>query len=215
MAEDYSKLSDKELIEKYHEAKTLSVVYDLSQLAKKILLNSCYGAIGNAYFLHNDVKIARAITLMGQVLINKSANETNRYMNKILHNKEDNDYRLYSDTDSLIGNTIIDINGSNISIEDFYNKSNGLETENNGKYIKKLDSEYKTKTINDELDGIVNTNVNYIMKHKTPKHLYKLTVNGKDVIVTEDHSIMILRNNKLIKGSVKDLQNGDEIIIDA
>ena len=102
MAEDYSKLTDEELIEKYHNAKTLAQVFDLSQMAKKILLNSCYGAIGNAYFLHNDVKIARAITLMGQALINKSAKKTNEYINKVLHNDAEHsiDARVYSDTDS-------------------------------------------------------------------------------------------------------------------
>ena len=100
MAEDYSKFTNEELIEKYHNAKSLAQVYDLSQMAKKILLNSCYGAIGNAYFLHNDVKIARAITLMGQAMINKAAKAKNDYINKILNNKNYIDYRCYSDTDS-------------------------------------------------------------------------------------------------------------------
>ena len=100
MSEDLSNMSNEELIKLYHEAKAKSVVFNLSQQAKKILLNSCYGAIGNAYFLHNDVRIARAITLAGQTMINKSANETNEWLNKVLRNKADEDYRVYSDTDS-------------------------------------------------------------------------------------------------------------------
>ena len=87
MSEDLSKMSNEELMQLYHESKAKSVVFNLSQQAKKILLNSCYGAIGNAYFLHNDVRIARAITLAGQAMINKSANETNAWLNNVLKNK--------------------------------------------------------------------------------------------------------------------------------
>lgn len=101
MAEDYSKYTNDELIKMYHESKTLAQVFDLSQLAKKILLNSCYGAIGNAYFLHNDVRIARAITLMGQAMIKKAAKNINEYINNILKNKENNDFAQYMDTDSV------------------------------------------------------------------------------------------------------------------
>ena len=43
--------------------------------------------------------------------------------------------------------------------------------------------------------------------------MYKLKVDGKEITVTEDHSIMIERDGKLIEGSVKDLQNGDKIIL--
>lgn len=100
MSEDLSKMSNEELVKLYHESKAKSVVFNLSQQAKKILLNSCYGAIGNAYFLHNDVRIARAITLAGQAMINKSANETNAWLNNVLKNRNAEDYRVYSDTDS-------------------------------------------------------------------------------------------------------------------
>ena len=100
VSEDLSSLSDKELLDLYHRSKAGAVVFNLSQQAKKILLNSCYGAIGNAYFLHNDVRIARAITLAGQAMINKSAKETNDWLNGVLKNREYTDYRVYSDTDS-------------------------------------------------------------------------------------------------------------------
>ena len=100
MAEDLSKMSNDELMKLYHKSKAKSVVFNLSQQAKKILLNSCYGAIGNAYFLHNDVRIARAITLAGQTMINKSAKKTNEWLNQVIKTKENKDFRTYSDTDS-------------------------------------------------------------------------------------------------------------------
>ena len=212
MAEDYSKFTNEELIEKYHNAKSLAQVYDLSQMAKKILLNSCYGAIGNAYFLHNDVKIARAITLMGQAMINKAAKAKNDYINKILNNKNYIDYRCYSDTDSIRGDSLLSINNKTISISNFFNYSEGsIKTNDVGKYIKHLSRDYFTTTYDD--GNIIETKVNYVMKHKVKKRMYKLKVVNKEIIVTEDHSIMIERNNNLIEGSVIDLHNNDKIIV--
>lgn len=40
MNTDYSKMSDKELIAAYEEAKHMKVVYNTSQLVKKILLSN-------------------------------------------------------------------------------------------------------------------------------------------------------------------------------
>ena len=52
----------------------------------------------------------------------------------------------------------------------------------------------------------------HAVKHKTPKHMWKVKVDGKEVIITEDHSIMILRDGYLMRGSVKDLREGDELL---
>ena len=42
--------------------------------------------------------------------------------------------------------------------------------------------------------------------------MWKVKVDGKEVVITEDHSIMILRDGYLMRGSVKDLREGDEIL---
>jgi intein/homing endonuclease len=42
--------------------------------------------------------------------------------------------------------------------------------------------------------------------------MWKVKVDGKEVIITEDHSIMILRDGYLMRGSVKDLREGDELL---
>ena len=54
------------------------------QMAKKISLNSAYGAIGNQYFRYYKLANAEAITLSGQVSIRWIENKMNAYMNKIL-----------------------------------------------------------------------------------------------------------------------------------
>ncbi|BCV07689.1 MAG: DNA polymerase elongation subunit [Caudoviricetes sp.] len=70
------------------------------QMAKKISLNSAYGAIGNQYFRYYKLANAEAITLSGQVSIRWIENKMNDYLNKLLET-EDIDYVIASDTDSI------------------------------------------------------------------------------------------------------------------
>ena len=70
------------------------------QMAKKIALNSAYGAIGNQYFRYYKLANAEAITLSGQVSIRWIENKMNSYMNRVLKTK-DVDYVIASDTDSI------------------------------------------------------------------------------------------------------------------
>ena len=69
------------------------------QMAKKISLNSAYGAIGNQYFRYYKLANAEAITL-GQVSIRWIEQKMNDYLNKLLQTTEE-DYVIASDTDSI------------------------------------------------------------------------------------------------------------------
>ena len=70
------------------------------QMAKKISLNSAYGAVGNEYFRYYKLANAEAITTSGQVAIRWIENKMNLYLNKLL--KTDGvDYVIASDTDSI------------------------------------------------------------------------------------------------------------------
>ena len=70
------------------------------QMARKIQLNSAYGAIGNQYFRYYNLANAEAITLSGQVSIRWIEQRMNEYLNKILKT-EGEDYVIASDTDSI------------------------------------------------------------------------------------------------------------------
>ena len=74
--------------------------YKNLQLAKKVQLNSAYGALGNQYFRFFDVRMAESITLSGQLSIRWIEARVNEYLNKLLKT-EDEDYVVASDTDSL------------------------------------------------------------------------------------------------------------------
>ena len=70
------------------------------QMARKIQLNSAYGAIGNQYFRYYNLANAEAITLSGQVSIRWIENKVNDYLNKVLQT-DGEDYVIASDTDSI------------------------------------------------------------------------------------------------------------------
>lgn len=73
--------------------------YDNLQLAKKVSLNSAYGALGSQYFRFFDLRMALAVTLAGQLSIRWIENKLNKYMNNLL--KTNDDYVIASDTDSI------------------------------------------------------------------------------------------------------------------
>ena len=70
------------------------------QMARKIQLNSAYGAIGNEHFRYYRLEIAEAITMSGQLSIRWIENKMNGYLNKLLQT-EAVDYVIASDTDSI------------------------------------------------------------------------------------------------------------------
>ena len=73
--------------------------YNNIQMARKISLNSAYGAIGNQYFRYYDLAIAEGITTAGQLSIRWIEKKMNQYLNKLLNT--DMDYVIASDTDSI------------------------------------------------------------------------------------------------------------------
>ena len=91
--------------QEYEKKKTKELEKEIArcnniQMARKIQLNSAYGAIGNQYFRYYKLENAEAITLSGQVSIRWIEGKMNTYLNKILKT-EDVDYVIASDTDSI------------------------------------------------------------------------------------------------------------------
>ena len=85
---------------KKRELENLIARYNNLQLAKKVSLNSAYGAMGSQYFRFYDLRMALGVTTAGQLSIRWIERKINLYMNKIL--KTDNvDYVIASDTDSI------------------------------------------------------------------------------------------------------------------
>ena len=91
--------NEPDLKKKYEIEKNIAKFNNL-QLAKKVSLNSAYGALGSQYFRFYDLRMALAVTLAGQLSIRWIENKINAYMNKLL-GTENEDYVIASDTDSI------------------------------------------------------------------------------------------------------------------
>lgn len=90
---EYEKTKNSELLKEISRLDNL-------QMAKKIQLNSAYGALGNQWFRWYDINHAEAITMSGQLSIRWIEQRINQYLNKLF--KTDNvDYVIASDTDSI------------------------------------------------------------------------------------------------------------------
>jgi DNA polymerase elongation subunit (family B) len=96
---------------KKYEIEKRIAKYNNIQLAKKVSLNSAYGALGSQYFRFYDLRMALGVTTAGQLSIRWIENKINDWMNKLL--KTEKDYVIASDTDSiylnlgpLVGNII-------------------------------------------------------------------------------------------------------------
>jgi DNA polymerase elongation subunit (family B) len=90
---------------KYQETGDKKLLNDIAanhniQLARKIALNSAYGAIGNQYFKYFDVRHAEGITKAGQLAIRWIERDVNDYLNDLLKTKNVV-YVVASDTDSI------------------------------------------------------------------------------------------------------------------
>lgn len=97
---DLSTLSDQELRSYKNKLQLDISKYHNFQLTKKIQLNSAYGAMGNEYFRFFDIRLAEAVTLSGQLVIQWIAKDVNLYLNNLLNTK-DIEYVFYIDTDSI------------------------------------------------------------------------------------------------------------------
>jgi len=91
--QEYEKTKNKELVKEIARCNNI-------QMARKIQLNSAYGAIGNQYFRYYKLENAEAISLSGQASIRWIENKMNAYLNKI-PKTDGEDYVIAADTDSI------------------------------------------------------------------------------------------------------------------
>jgi hypothetical protein len=218
---------------------TLEEQLDALQYALKINLNSVYGVSIMPYFKFSDEwqSLGASTTLTGRILSKYGLIETieqyfnpereSRYEFPLLDNvivaADDDEFyddvltqklrrAVISDTDSVVGSSKIQTNKyGEITIEQLKNKSKSKKQVNE-KTFYFFDNDLKILNYND--NDIIFDNVDFIYEHKNTKQLYKITTeNNKEIIVTEDHSIMVLdENNNLIEKKPNELNTNDKTI---
>lgn len=207
--DDIEKLSNAELLDLYHATQDKGDELFILQISLKTLINSLYGAQGNKSFILANEKVAQAITGNGRYFIKSFGKRIENHLQSLL--KWNKPYYIYSDTDSCVGDTLISTSLGKIKIEDLFEKSGEIVKNENGSFVKRLDKKILAKSMNSKFE-IQDKKIIYVMKHKVNKRMFKISVNNKSVIITEDHSVMIKQNNKLISVKPNEILKTDELI---
>lgn len=207
--EDLEKLSDSELEKLLKYTQDKGNEYYILQIALKTLINSLYGALGNKAFILINEKIAQAITGNGRYFIKSFGRRIEKYLQSL--KKWNKPYYIYSDTDSCVGDTLISTSLGKIKIEDLFERSGEIIKNENGSFVKRLDEKILAKSMNSNFE-IQDKKIIYVMKHKVNKRMFKISVNDKSVIITEDHSVMINRNDNLISAKCTEILKTDKLI---
>ena len=207
--EDLEKLDTETLLKLIEECEDKVKIYLSQQMSKKILINSLYGALANKGFSLFNEKIAQSITGNGRFFIQYSAIKIENKLQSILPSK--NKYLVYGDTDSCVGDTIIETIRSKTKIEDFFNHTAGkVQVTPNG-LIKKPYMNLLVKSMSDKFEVEFKT-VKYIMKHSVEKRMFKIKTHEREVIITEDHSVIVNRNGEMLSVKPKDILKTDKLI---
>jgi len=123
MISSEKKLQKAETQEEKNELVKKIAMYKNFQSAKKVTLNSAYGAIGNQYFRFFDVRIAEAVTTSGQLAILWIQKAMNEFLNCIVNSDKKKDYIIASDTDSMY----LNLEEVMPKLVENYNNKNGYE----------------------------------------------------------------------------------------
>lgn len=210
------KMKELELSKKKDKETQDSIIYyDTLQYTLKILLNSIYGVFANKHSPFMDIDNASSITLTGQAVAKAGSDILRQYTNKKYDVTED--VVVYGDTDSVVGETLIRTNHGQIPIETLYEnyKDNRKNITYHGhEIIDVQDNNVCVLTYNSTTEQVFQGRVKNIIRHKVSKKKYRIVVDGKEVIMTEDHGSMVLRDGKLIRVSPKDINiKTDKMII--
>lgn len=225
------KLFKEEIIHKRQE-------YALLENGMKILANAAYGACASQYFPFFNVALAGDITGECRELTKTMWKNLEDFFHETIWERKDlwekfnfeldenkHDWfrkqtvTCYSDTDSVSSNSVLKIKDKSLfremHIEDLFNilgkggydfkNANGSEFVYNTKDFKILNY------VNGELKYVP---VKWVMKHNVKKDKWKLkTKSGKEIIVTGDHSLIVIRDGKKIAIKVKDINKETDKIL--
>ena len=217
--------------------------YTSYEQAMKLLGNSMYGGSSHKSFFWFNMCLANDITGEARNIIKIMENHIPQYIKEewpymtdvhkelgitvnakkaeeLLKTSGKNSYVdvIYGDTDSVAHNSLINImlpNGTTtiVTIEDLYNK---YGKENAGSTLVGHESvSTDVKILNwDETNKLHYGNPKRIIRHKVSKPKWRLkTKSGKEILVTNDHSMIVFRNGEKLEVKPKDILPTDKVLI--
>jgi len=174
--------NEKDDSKKYEIEKRIAK-YNNIQLAKKVSLNSAYGALGSQYFRFYDLRMALGVTTAGQLSIRWIEAKLNQYMNKLLETEEI-DYVIASDTDSIY-----------LRLGELVKKVFGEKTEDDKKIISFMDKVCETK-IQPFIDKSYHELADYTRAYQQKMEMKREALANKGIWTAKKRYIMNIYNNE-------------------
>jgi hypothetical protein len=186
--------------------KELIDYFDRQSQIIKITLNSFYGALLNKALLFYDARLGQSTTLTGRSVVRHMGSRINEVMTGTYNHI--GGVVVAGDTDSVAGDSIINTSLGEMTIEKLFQYCSKKWSDNGKEYA--VDGNICVFDYDPKEEKASLKNINYVYRHRVTKRRFKITdSNGNSVIVTEDHSIMIERNDSLIEVKPQDIRIGD------
>ncbi len=202
--------------------------YSAEEQGMKLMGNAMYGGTGNVSFFWFSNRLANDVTGEARNLIHLMERHLSTYFKEHWvemvdwHQKwgiyvdpnacadvftDDYDPIVYGD--SVTGDTMLRIDGREISIEDLFNELRNTDKWH-GKECK-LGDGIKIGTV--ENGAYKELPVKRVIRHKTSKAKWKIrTKSGKEVVCTNDHSVIVLRDGERIECKPSEIRDTDKLI---
>jgi DNA polymerase I len=175
--------------------------------ALKVLMNSFWGAVASpAYRMYNQ-QIGNAITSFARFTIQTSAKEIEKEGYQVIYGDSITKDRFV--TMLIDGKLII----KNIG-ELFDDHKSETKVIRSKQVIDLSKTDIKALTVNPKTLKIEFKQINKIIRHKTNKKIYRINQKYGETICSEDHSLMIKENNRLVEVTPKELKNRPLYIVD-
>ena len=191
--QDYE--NEKDDSKKYEIEKRIARLNNL-QLAKKVSLNSAYGALGSQYFRFYDLRMALGVTTDGQLSIKWIENKINGYMNKLL-SSEEKDYVIASDTDSIY-----------LKLGPLVNKVYGVDGVVSMPKTKVID--FMDKVCKDKIEPYINESYNelaeYVHAYAQKMQMKREALADKGIWTAKKRYIMNVYDNEGVRYNEPDLK---------
>lgn len=111
--------------------------------------------------------------------------------------------------DSVDAKSFIITDNGKFTIEELYNNQNNISIRKDKEVIP-----VNFKSLNWTEDNKLHfSKVKNIIRHKTSKKKWKISAGSEEVIITSDHSLIVIRNDEKINIKPNEVKSGDKILI--
>jgi DNA polymerase elongation subunit (family B) len=196
--------------------------YNALQLALKLVLNGSYGAFAAQYFILFNNQVAGTITAEGRELTKTmSAKNEDYWYNKWHLDTELHNKMFIKNVEKIAEGTVVSVYGDSVHGDTLIRTDKHGEVKirdlRNGYLSSRFDKEVipvNFKALNwTEEKGIHYSPVKNLIRHKVTKKKWKLKAGGKEIIVTNDHSMVVFRDGEKVVIKPSEIKKSDKVLI--